>query len=682
MMKFFRKNMRYILIALMVLLMIVFVGDVGLERWLAQGGGGSPSGTRAQAYGARVRVSDMIHAGNRLDTLDQLMRQLPPRRPWLYVMAHLGMDPILFVQQHHTTWEAADPIRKAELTIEEWYMLDEAARRSGIYVPSEAVEQFKESWGITPQVIAAIREHRRLSVDEINESLRSFIRVLDYVVLACGGAAASEADIQDFVRKTQERYRITAVVLDAGRFIDQSYEPSAEDIQAHFEAYSGLPPQPGSATQFGYLKQAEVRVEYIRVSAEALAKLISDDAIRLEEAYAYWEQNKSEFLRPAPETQPATDTQPAVEPPKPYETFTEARPQVLAKLRRERARREAIQLARELITRLNRPWDESGRGVQPGEFRQPPESETSDQVYPNLVARYADRYPEVLTFGRTELMDARALAVDPELGRAAAFPRTPQQLALARAAFLVEELLTDPTEHRGFEGFFRSLFQTAPEPFVMTMPGDTQGDAYVMRTVEVLPDRPPATLEEVRDQIVLDLRRKRAYEEAGEKARELIDLAAGGASLETVFRTDGDLYQRLGENAYKEPSPFAPKRIQAFTGMPQLDFNLVPELGFDPALVELCMALAEQYGDDRPRPSRVHEQPGRSRWLAVQFQGTEPITTADYQDQRGLGAFFVRLNRQVDLLRAWFDAEHLRQRAGWEDAPGYRVEDEEASELL
>ena len=135
------------------------------------------------------------------------------------------------------------------------------------------------------------------------------------------------------------------------------------------------------------------------------------------------------------------------------------------------------------------------------------------------------------------LLDRIALEKDPQLGRLTAGKR----LSLPQAAFMVPGLDTDPDVDDEYRRYFRNVFETCADPFIDAGPGDSQGDVYVIRTVQAQPKRAPASFEAVREQLIQDVRRARAYEAAEQSARKLADAVKPETPLKDALEGDPEL---------------------------------------------------------------------------------------------------------------------------------------------
>ena len=546
-------------------------------------------------------------------------------------------------------------------------MLDLAARKSGVSVSQETVTSLRNQ--IPPQRLQAVRQRSRLSVDEIDEALRSFLRVREMFNQAATGIKASEADLQHFVRQVAERVRISLVALDASEFVDNTYEPTEEQIKAQLEQYKDQDPVEGSAEAFGYRLPEAVQVEYIKVDVGELTQQqkVSDD-----EAYRYWKAHSTEFLKPSsqPVTSTAPASQPTPEPPKPYTTFTEAKPQVKQKLQEDQAKEAALRVARELFRYLDKPWADAPT-TQPGDYRVPPVTATNRDVYPKLIETLQVKYPKVLSYARTQLVDAETLGANEEIGKAGALVGTPQQVSAVQAAFFVPGLEADRDDYPNHIRFFRNVYETVEEPFV-----DDQGNAYVMRTVAVRPKQAPESVDVVRERVVKDLRLIRAYGEAEKQASTLADQAKEVGVVQ-AFKRDVPLQERLGDEALNEPEPFARMQVFNFGQMPQMFPAAIPGAGQDSELVEECFAQLSQ-ATTKPVNVFVHDQPDRQRWVVVQVHEILPVKQDEYEQQRALGSYFLRLERFQAFMAEWYSPEQIRARVAWEPAV-FPADEEDAS---
>ena len=666
MMKFFRKYTKHLLAVFMALLLIVWLGADAMQSLMRPDRQNS-SEKIGTALGKTVTLGELQRASNQGHLLRQLEK--PWQAPWFMMAAMVAGS-----RDMREARFLAQQVRSEPLTEEEWMLLDLAAAASGVEPSEESLERQRAE--IPAAYLDNLRARTGVSLRQIDDALRSFIRVQDAAFQAIRAVKATDADVQDFLRQTGEKVSVAMAVIPAEALIDPTFEPTAEAIAAHFEEHKNHAPDPGAGRPFGYQQPETAQVEFIRVSVQPLVARQSEDD---EKAFEYWEAHKSEFLRPA--TQPATTTAPgeppAPEPPKPYETFSECREKVHDRLKLQAARAQALEIAEELIRNLQLAWKGSPVTQPEGGYKAIPEGVMAPDYYVSLAN--STRYPGVLSYGRTLPGDARALAAQPQIGRASIMEGPTPLVPFPRAAFMVPQTSLKPADDPETARFFRNLYETCPRPVV-----DHEGNAYVFRTIAVQPAHAPASLDEVREQVIADLRRVRAGEQARARAEQLAERAKA-VGLKAALDEDADLKSKLGERGFQEPEPFARKRMFAWGGRAQLFPGGPPEMAGDAEFVDLCFSLADH--EDRAARVATYEQAMRNRWVVVEVRERVPLTTQEYEEQRP-GAFAaVSMERRLDLLREWFSTEQIHSRAGWKpvqeprdaDSPGNKAPQDQAN---
>ncbi|UCD27905.1 MAG: hypothetical protein JSV03_12475 [Planctomycetota bacterium] len=640
MMKFFRKYTKHLLAIFMALLLVVWLGGSALTNMLRADQTRSDE-VRGEMFGKPVTLGDMRPFSNETLILESLT--LPWKKPWLLLTGNIDL-------------------RENPLDYNEWYMLRQATIESGIYVSPEAVENIKFQLSrIYPGLLESVRNNKKISFRRIDQIIESFLCINNMAALSAGAIKVSEADILNFIRDAFEKIRINVVSFQSQQFIDDSYQPTEDEIKEHFEEYKTTASQPGETLEFGYQLPEAVQIDYIKVKVNTLKdrQQISDD-----EAREYWKDHQTEFMKPT--TQPATSpaTQPKPEAPQPYTTATEALPDVITKLTENKAKAEALRIARELIIQLNRPWADSPT-TQPYNYKQPPESETAEDIYPKLIARMEEKYSGVLEYSRTKLSDAKEISMIPGLGRAMFLPGTRQQLPFQEVAFMVAGLEANPKDDPGRARFYHNLYETCAEPAV-----DYDGNAYLIRTVAARPKQPPSSYQTVREKIIKDLRFKRAYEQAGKQAKEFSE-KAGTMGLKEALENHPQLKEKLGERPFREIAPFARKRITNWGRGPQLMDGYVPTIGGDAEFIKKCFALADDKTATTTQPAHflVHQLQQRQQWIVVQWLEKIPPTQEEYDKNRSTATDHIRLQRQMELLKSWFSPEQIRARVEWKDPP-------------
>lgn len=640
MMKFFRKYTKQLLAVFMVLLLIVWLGGSALQHVFDRSQEHLKM-PRAKVFGKTVLVRDMQTAFRETEVLKAMNIQW--EWMWANAVARLG------ARNMNDLRRLVGAVRTSPLTLEEWYMLDVAARRSGIQVSEEQLERFKAASGLTGEALASIRDRSNFSLDTLDEALRSYVRVNEMVESAIEAIKPSEADIQDAIRDSQEKVTVAVVTLDATKFEDSTWQATEEELQKQFDEGKDKDPSPSSMGErvFGYREPEKAQIEYIRVDVNALARRqkISDEA-----AWEYWDAHKDEFLRPV--SRPASAPASSQPEPKPYDTFTEAKPKVIEQMAERAAQAEAQRLANEMISTLAKPWV-GAPTTQPDNYAIPPAGQESDQVYPNLIASLEPRYPGVFKYGRTLLQDQKELAANNPDIRSAYFRGSGQYgfVSVAQAAFMVAGLEAKKDAIPDQTRLFRNVYQTCAEPFVDM---GAKGSIVIFRTVATRAKQPAQSMDSVRDKLIADLRKIRAGKEAERLAKELAE-KAGAIGLKAAFENDAQLIAKLGKDAYKDNVTFSRST------------RYVPEFHGDSELIKRCFAVATAPATSQP--ARIITQPLRypSGWAVVEWHKLLPVTTQEYDEERAEAIVRVIGSRQLAFMRDWFDPAQIRARVGWED---------------
>ena len=330
MMKFFRKHMNEMLVVFMAALLVIWLGGDALQYFL-QYERGLDNQERAVIFGERITLAEMNPSFQDINILTRL--GLNWQMVWIGPLVSVVGSDMMTLQQY------AGQLGLDRLDEYDWYMLDMEARRSGRVVSRQALDRFKAETRIGGQQLTAVRDQFSVSLERIDQAIQSYVRILDMVDTASRGVKPSEADIREFVRQSQEKVRINAVVLSGAKFLDTSYEPTEQELIEQFESGKDKDPSPWTIAEFGYRQPEKVATEYIRVSAEALLR--QQETPRDDDLYEYWQARRDEFLKPVgpPATSPE-GTPPEQEKPKPYETFSEAKSKVIERLQEERAKAE------------------------------------------------------------------------------------------------------------------------------------------------------------------------------------------------------------------------------------------------------------------------------------------------------------------------------------------------------
>jgi len=646
MMKYFRKHMKHLLVIFMSLLVVVWVGGSALTSMMRRKQSHTDE-ILGETFGRPVQYAELQPVFHQVETLSAL--SIRWQIPWYAIMS--GRIDLRTAN-----------LRNTPLSEYEWFMLDLAARNNDIYISPDNAKELRTTQ-LPGQLISSIRKNRGLSLDQIDSAIESYLRVIESAISAISAVKVSEADIQYFARNIFEKVRVNVVVLDAKNFIDKSYNPTEKEIKEQFEQYKNTASQPEATLDFGYQLPEAVQIEYVKIKSKVLE---DRQQIAEKDAFEYWNKHQTEFLMPTtrPATAPAIPPKP--ETPKPYPTFIQAKPDVIEKLKEIKARADALQLARETINQLNRPWMNSPT-TKPDNYRQPPESETADDIYPQVVTRMQDKYAGVLEYGRSKLVDMQTITSVRDIGPATLLPGTRQSVPFGWAAFMVAGLENKPKDFPKQIRYFRNIYETCAEPAV-----DKQGNAYVFRTIAARAKQPPSSLDMARDRIIEDIRLQRAYDETKKQAQILADKAVTDGLKETL---DGmpELKQKLDKLAYKPLPPFSRKTFSNYYGQPRLNDSYVMDIGSQPEFLEKAFKAIKNKTTSQPATTQsantfIHDLPFEMKWVVAEAVELIPVTREQYDNKRTIAINYIIIQRQVEVLNNWFSPEQIMARVGWKYA--------------
>ncbi|MGQ9650149.1 MAG: hypothetical protein ACUVXJ_08560 [Phycisphaerae bacterium] len=667
MMKFFRKYTKHLLAVFMALLLVIWLAGDALQSLLINRTARDDF-ERGTLDGQKITQKDAAPVLLQLEVLDsfELRNATDWKAVWASVLDEMGVrdDRSRYYDSMNVMmsrgWKTIDE--------DEWFLLVSEARRNGVFVPNEAVEEFKVTRGLTGPSLARLRQNFPLKL--INEAIRSYLMVQQQAVAACKPPPVSEADIRDFIRQTSEKADVVMATLAAteqSRFFDKDYTPTEDELTKLFEKHKDTASRPHSqGLDFGYQQPEGVRIEYLRISAEALS---GQQQIDETFAYDYWSKHRNEFTREvAAQSAPASGPAPAPRR-EPYATFTEAKADVIRRLQKAKADEAALRIAREIIDELTD--SRIGKTTQPEAKETTTKAAETEDAYAKALLKWSAKYPGAVSHVSLSVLERDALQKNPEIGQATAKLGVQSGLSLPQAAFLVEGIADPPEQGSEQHRYFRKPGETCSVAFA-----DTKGNAFIFRTVEIRAKQAPATLDLVRERLINDARIVRAYERAGEYAKALRERAVA-EGLEVALRSSEELKGLLDETAISHPTPFARKTCIAIPGgAPYVRTSDIPGAGSDPKLVDAIFAMARDTTTQPGDHVLVWEQPEQRRWLVIELKQILPPTKADYDQYRTQAIAYLQKQRQQELLVEWFNQDQIKTRMKWKSF----AEEREASQ--
>ncbi|MCC7408853.1 MAG: hypothetical protein IT442_12325 [Phycisphaeraceae bacterium] len=561
MLKFFRKYLlnKWVLALGTCILMVIFLLPSGYG-----GGRGGSDVVIGYADGEKVRQSELQDAEGQLHILGQI-------------------SPLL-------------ALRSADSSMQ-WVLMKLEARKMGLSASSTEAQQL-----ISPEDLKKVS--RQLGVHEsvVIRALRDLVMVHRYKQLILGRSYAPLSDalrvdmeiaqrygintlaaagellpwtrgetrvstplIERFLYDQSARGRLTVVKVDARREMGQAPEPSPEQLTALFEQHKNDLPGQSQPYGIGFMFPRRVKIEYLALPSERLRAAVE---VNEAESLAYYQKNKQKFQ---PATPAATQESAAggVDP-----QYRQVRTQVISELTDQKAQELADRILRRargiLLSEDARNLTQEGgyyvlpEGWQPMGLRALAQRlETEFSVQPDVVIRDQG------------LMTLEEIGQVPGIGEAAVVSGD-QVAGLADYVASAKELEPEAGNPLVIE---RLQVNMPSKPLA-----DRGGSRYLFRLIEARPQRVPASIDEVMDEVRTAARRLEAYRRLEGAERQAWLDRARATTLEKLAEDIGARLVQTPLLTRSEPTPFAgmqpPAVEEVGRSQPFIDavFNFAQEL--------------------------------------------------------------------------------------------------------
>jgi len=543
------------------------------DHWFGPGGLRKPVGTIA---GRTVRARDtgefydgVKMAGQAAQWL-QLTLDSPEKAPEerrLVYQYTLGM----------TAWPIISQSIKAERaqldTVLAWLALYQEACRLG-FAASEAqvnarFEHLKDL-GMTDVHLARVADDLAGGRSGLlMEGFRKDMTLVAYINwLSETLGATVEPEMRREFARMDERIKVRLVTLEADDVLEEVKDVPEDALETQFGKYrtflAGKSPE-----GYGYRIPDKVAIEYLVADPAGFEKE-AEPQVTGDDVRAYYDANReSEFLikeekKEEPDADKKDDANPVDEnkdeapaadkkdtknaedekPPEPaFRPFDEVRDEIRKTLVRREAERRARQRLNENVAEIRTMRKKPELGIWAD----------------GTVVRH------VTVEGRHTAEDLAELE-----GIGQAMRETD---AFAAYAVAVVELVGQDKARIGV-GEITDVF-TGPD-----------GGAYAFRVTAVEANHQPATLSEVRDKVLADVRRAKAFELIRERGKRLLEAASAGKSLEAAAKADS--LQTV------ESDLFPRERVIPYGGRWMTFPPALPKVGSSRLLVAECFRMAEE----------------------------------------------------------------------------------------
>ncbi len=500
MLKFFRKYNKPILGVGFVLLMIVFLLPAGVNRLV-----GDPNNRTSFTYdGGVITQGEIVQAGRELAFLGQLH----PAFTKVLLNVEKPEHWILLTREAKAAGLVGGPddgrnsLNQLAITFADFEL-------NQIYP-----NNFQQRVSLRDAAISSIRsvlENARagainggqpdIVVDRILARARGVVRLYTAYLNA---QTYSKPELQIAAEDALSEVEVTSAHISAASIVDDTTpEPTADEIRQQFETYKNVPPRTGEFG-FGYQREPQVQLEWMILSRPEIDNVVTVDPI---DVNVHWQRNKDRF----------------------GDDFNEAKGRVEKELHDQKVDR-ILRVARQVVK---------------GQLLQASGSlETNSTGMPILPADWASRRPS---------FDAIAQRVADEIKSRAGIEIVPPDTLsdprwLTRTAVSTVPIIGTSSISAGSRPiFFNTLVFSVPE---VGGEGDMRaqvGQAYMdplqaadgslcfFRILGARPTSPPDSVEEIRSQIVNDLKRMSAYKSLVERKSEIMtDAMENGLGVATL----------------------------------------------------------------------------------------------------------------------------------------------------
>lgn len=642
---YIRKNQKQLMAFFGVILMIAFIIPTGINRM--QGDPAQRMGHIGDTKVTRNQVLGAEDQWNFLARTVQVRRMLPDNtREWLPIV---GILPPVAEQMNQTP--------------EVYYLLLEEARRMGLSPNVEEARQFLNN----PDVAIRTSDGRRVEWASFNDEnvkgrvLHALPNLL--MVAAAFDRATRAVKISEPLSRLElavqfQQIKVQVVDFSAREFEDKVPAPTPEQLQKHFDAYGDQ--EAGSFSEknpfgFGYRYPNRVKLHYIGVPREQVNKAVRASKTGYEwdvQAHKYYNSHLDEY-KAAPPPPPAT-TQSAfsldVNPPTTAATapttrpFAEVRDQVITAIVEPMVDRLQRQIVTELTTKLNADY-EAYRTAKATTAPGATTTRTSYDSFEYLQALARDveaRHKVTFTVASIadSFKDAKELRALPGVGQVPSFP---DFVTTAAEAFV-------PADQKDQPGVL--------SPFEPSRPiQDESRNTYVFRIAAADPSHKPATIDEVKDQVVFDWKRAQAFGMAKAEAAKVLEAARSDGLSAAAGRMNLKLIT-TGEFSKLPSVPIENYSLstRAQTSFVQQTYSLLGQLN------------KPQAGQ---KPVTLVEMPADGKVAVAELIAVDSTLTPDRMEM--LSSFFseqmMREYQQL-LARDWFKLDSVAERLGYVDETG------------
>lgn len=633
--RFFRKYNKRLLAIFGVGLMIVFLLPSTINQMSRRNPADEVIG---QAFGEKVRGVDLQVIDMETALLDGLNR------------IFMGSNPD---QQQQVPFNWQGFVRFSKQPELDYYLLIREAHDMGITVSLAQADTMLRETQIPDSIINAMIQQQNVPLNNLRQALANYMSVVNMLQVVSSTTKVSDMEMQNIFKLISDTMTANILPFAAENFVDQVPEPNDQELAEYFKA---------NQEKFRYPDR--VQVEYIEADVNQIKQQVQIDPSR---AQQYIKNNPSEFMTTTqPTTQPgekspATATAPVQVPMDPKQALARA----TDKLKTDKARQLAGNALNEALDASRKFWN-NAKLDDKGIYQKP--QTVSD--YQKIVDEISAKNQIKLNYHRTALISKEQTRTTPGIGSAMILEQR-RPLFFGEYAFRVIPLMEAPKDKYSHDTRFLVPFQDSdPLRVQMSYYDDNVKGFYFFRVIQVDPSHLPATIDEVKAEVVQAWKLEQAYKLAQTQAQKTLALA-NKQKLDELAKSDKDaefkkLLEQLKINAI-EPQTFARRSfgygaqlsapmIRTVTG----DTENFADTAFDKLWNQPTTAPNGEFTS-----IVIPDDAGQTAYV-VQLVDKTPTTIEKYNDIKQSLQQYLNQSRQQEFLQNWLMPENLHKRANFQ----------------
>jgi len=586
-----------------------------------------------------------------------------------------------------------------------WVLLTREAADAGVRVSGQLAKNNLENW--IPQLaavnqnapganyatrIAAIVKKHHVSEEKVVDIFAKLLSVLQYANIVCSNQDITVAQLQNMISRERQYINAEVIRVDSKLFVDSVPDPTDEQIKKQFQKYKTNPEGQISEDNpwgFGYLLPDRIRIEYIAVKREDVAKIVTVPT--QEEAEDYYQRNINNFTQQVP----SDPNDPNSPPTTVTLSYASQASNILDFL-----------LQRKISTKANKILQDAKSLIEAQlKLQQDPDTPLTDEQYRQLVADYADVKAQIekdyninIYSGMTGLLSARDVQADKYLRRMGIKGHGNNIVRLAQVFFAVDGI--EQSDLGIFDVPKPRLYETTG-PFtdyesntvmlariVEVSPAHQPEDIDTIYTKDMVdagdPDASIAEIFSVREKIISDLSMLGAMDTTGQKAQELIAMAKN-QGWEKALETFNKTYSAQSE-FQDEPNAFSISELNNATIPTMYSIETLNTIGqgrifsdvlYNSALKERMLVeniynLLPEDANSLKAPASFEFKPTMSH-IVVKDLSVSQIDINQYEQSKSRRAFQYDFMESQSVALIHYNPENILKRTRFR-----RVEIEEA----